>query len=278
MIAADRRRQIVRTVNESGKISVSEISDMFNVSDMTARRDLRTLDQEGLLRRVYGGAVSRLGRSYEPPFPARSEEFSKAKKLIGIAAASLVVDGDSLALDVGTTTLEVARGLRGLHNLTIITASLPIANEIVSLFSLEDEIRLILTGGIVRPVELSMIGHLAQRTLSELHVDKAFIGVGGINAEHGLTEYNIDDTMVKRPLIRTAKRRIVVADSSKLGRTTFAKIVGIDQVDALVTDSGAPTGILDELRARDIEIIVAEPERLEGGNEEHNSNDHRGDG
>jgi DeoR/GlpR family transcriptional regulator of sugar metabolism len=258
MIAADRRRQIVRTVNESGKISVSEISDMFNVSDMTARRDLRTLDQEGLLRRVYGGAVSRLGRSYEPPFPARSEEFSKAKKLIGIAAASLVVDGDSLALDVGTTTLEVARGLRGLHNLTIITASLPIANEIVSLFSLEDEIRLILTGGIVRPVELSMIGHLAQRTLSELHVDKAFIGVGGINAEHGLTEYNLEDALVKRPMMETAKNVIVVADGSKIGRTTFALINPIESIDMLVTDSGAPGEQVARIRNLGIDVVIAD--------------------
>jgi len=260
LIPEDRRRQIVHTVNAKGKISVAEISDLFDVSEMTARRDLRALDQAGLLRRVHGGAINQLGRSYEPPYPARGQENAEAKRLIGRAAARLVVDGDSIALDVGTTTLEVARGLEGKHNLTVVTASIPIANELISLFSLEDQIRLILTGGMVRAGELSMVGHLAQRAFSELHVDKAFIGVGGLNIQHGLTEYNVDDTLVKRPLFETAKKRIVVADRTKLGRTTFSKIAAIEAMDLLVTDARAPANLLHALEQRGIEVVIAEEE------------------
>lgn len=258
MIPAERRGEILRIVNERGKISVTEISDRFEVSEMTARRDLRAMDQEGLLRRVHGGAVSRLGRSYEPPYPTRTTKNVEAKRRIGRAAAGLVVDGDSLALDIGTTTLEVARALQGRHNLTIVTTSLPIANELVSRFSLENDIRLILTGGIVRARELSMVGHLAERAFSELRVDKAFFGIGGLNFQSGLTEYNIEDALVKRPLFEAAKMRIVVADGTKLGRTTFVKIAPLEEIDLLITDAEAPTHFLHELETHGIDVLVAD--------------------
>lgn len=258
MIAADRRRQIVKTVNEKGKISVGEISDLFDVSEMTARRDLRELDQEGLLRRVYGGAISRLGRSYEPPYNIRTSENPERKRLIGAAAAGLILDGDSVAFDVGTTTLEVARAIDDVHNLTIVTASLPIANEIVSSHSLEEDIRLIIAGGVVRARELSMIGHLAQHAFSELRVDKAFVGVGGLSIEGGLTEYNLEDALVKRPMMDTAKNVIVVADGSKIGRTTFALINPIESIDVLVTDSSAPKDEVTRIRGLGINVVIAD--------------------
>jgi DeoR/GlpR family transcriptional regulator of sugar metabolism len=154
---------------------------------MTIRRDLRELDREGLLRRVHGGAISNLGRSYEPPYQIRTTRQIEAKRAIGRKAAEMIFDGDSLALDVGTTTLEVVRFLHGKRNLTILTASLPIANEIASSLSLTADVRLILTGGIVRAGELSMVGHIAEETYRSLRVDKAFIGIGGLNLESGLT-------------------------------------------------------------------------------------------
>jgi DeoR/GlpR family transcriptional regulator of sugar metabolism len=133
----DRRRRIVELVQETGRKTVAELCDSFDVSEMTIRRDLRDLDREGLLRRVHGGAVSSLGRSYEPPYTIRSTRNGDPKRAIGRMAAELIIDGDSIALDVGTTTLEIAQALQGKHNLTIITASLPIANEIVSNLSLK---------------------------------------------------------------------------------------------------------------------------------------------
>jgi DeoR/GlpR family transcriptional regulator of sugar metabolism len=255
---SERRRKIIEIVQESGSMSVSELCELFDVSEMTIRRDLRDLDKEGALRRVHGGAVSNLGRSYEPPFTVRTTRNAESKAAIGRKAAALIMDGDSVALDVGTTTLEIARALQNCHNLTIITASLPIANEIVSRLSLHSDVRLILTGGIVRPGELSMIGNIAWNTYSDFHVDKAFIGVGGIDLEDGLTEYNLEDALVKKPMIKNASERIVVADSSKISQTTFTSIAPLSLIDVIITDSEVQSAIVESLRGQGIEVLIAE--------------------
>jgi DeoR/GlpR family transcriptional regulator of sugar metabolism len=258
MLQADRRRKILQMLEDKGTVSVSDLCEQFDVSDMTIRRDLLELDKKGLLRRVHGGAISNLGRSYEPPYQLRSTDSLEQKRAIGIEASNLILDGDSLALDVGTTTLEIARHLKDKTNLTIITASLLIANEISSSASLESGVRLILTGGIVRPGELSMVGHISENTYGEFHVDKAFIGVAGISLEDGLTEYNLEDARVKKELMKTAGQKIIVADSKKFARTTFYKIAPLTEADTIITDSEAPQDFIAELRKIGIEVIIAE--------------------
>ena len=254
---SERRRKIIEMVQEAGSMTVTDLCELFDVSEMTIRRDLRDLDKEGVLRRVHGGAVSNLGRSYEPPYTIRTTRFAERKAAIGRKAAELIVDGDSIALDVGTTTLEIARALHDSHNLTIITASLPIANEIVSRLSLHSDVRLILTGGIVRPGELSMIGQIASYTYSDFHVDKAFIGVGGIDLDDGLTEYNLEDALVKKPMIQNASERIVVADSSKISQTTFTTVAPLSLVDVLITDENIPAAILKSFQEQGIKVLIA---------------------
>ncbi|RPJ01258.1 MAG: DeoR/GlpR transcriptional regulator [Chloroflexi bacterium] len=255
---SERQRKILELVLQNNEISVAEICTLFNVSEMTARRDLQDLAREGLLWRVHGGAVNNLGRGYEPPYQLRSTKHSDQKQRIGQRAAELVHNGDSIALDVGTTTLTIARALEGKRNLTVVTASLPIANEIVTSFSLNDSIRLILTGGIVRAGELSMIGTFAAEMYSQLHVDKAFIGIGGLSLQDGLTEYNLEDAAVKRSMLKSARQVIVVADGSKFGQTTFASIAPLSAVDTVITDPTAPLDIVEQLCAMHIEVIIAE--------------------
>ncbi|WP_119066509.1 DeoR/GlpR family DNA-binding transcription regulator [Aggregatilinea lenta] len=255
---AKRRKYILDLLMEHHGVSVTELCERLNVSEMTIRRDLRALELEGLLRRTHGGAVSNLGRSYEPLLRVRAEENTDQKASIGKKAAEMVEDGHSIALDVGTTTLEIARALRDKHNLTIITASLPIALEIVSNFSMESDVRLILTGGIVRPGELSMVGEIARHTYATLHVDIAFIGAGGISPAVGITEFNLDDTQIKQELLRTAQRKVLVADSSKFGRTTFATIAPLSAIDTIVTDTGITPEMLKTLHDRHIRVILAE--------------------
>src|SRR5512135_845128 len=131
MSSLERRSQIEEILQEKGRISITEMCEMFEISDMTARRDLNEMDRLGLLRRVHGGAVANLGRSYEPPYQVRSIKNQDAKVSIGKKAAELIYDGDSVALDVGTTTLEIVKGLTEKRNLTIITNSLQIANMVV---------------------------------------------------------------------------------------------------------------------------------------------------
>lgn len=258
MNSLERQNRIVERISDQGRISVPDICEMFGVSEMTARRDLNELDRQGLLRRTHGGAVANLGRSYEPPFQIRSTKNNPAKTAIGMKAAELIDDGDSVALDVGTTTLEIVPGLVGKRNLTIVTSCLQIAVRIVDLISLEIDARLILAGGIVRPRELSMIGSLPQRVFEDLHVDKAFIGVGGISLEDGLTEYNMEDTQIKQVLIRSAREKIIVADGSKFGVTTFVSVAPLLNVDKIVTDKSAPADMVEEIRKIGVDVLIAD--------------------
>lgn len=258
MAALNRIGQIVELAMEQGSISIQEICDRFGVSEMTARRDLNELDRQGLLRRVHGGAIASLARSYEPPFPTRATKNTPAKIAIGLRAAELIYDGDSIALDVGTTTLEIVGGLQGKRNLTIVTSCLQIANRVVAELSLSSDVRLILTGGIVRPRELSMVGSIAEIVYRDLHVDKAFIGIAGIHPVDGLTEYNLEDAQTKQMLIQSAREKIVVADGSKFGLTTFATVSPLSSIGKIVTDKSAPANILDEIRKFGVEVILAE--------------------
>lgn len=258
MLQDDRRGQILFLIAQEGSVTVPEIARRFHVSEMTARRDLRELHRKGLLQRIHGGAVSNLGRSYEPPYHLRSAHSTKAKRAIGLAAAKMISDGDSIILDIGTTTLEVARSIRDKHNVTIVTASLLIANEIVANFTLGAQVRLVLTGGIVRPGELSLVGPLPRLAYREFRVDKAFIGIGGLSLEAGLTEYNLEDALVKRPLLASARQRIVVADGSKFGRTAFARVGSLSRVNMVITDKSAPEDIVQALIKKDIEVVIAD--------------------
>lgn len=257
MLAEERQTKILEVIHNIGEVSVSEICNAFDVSEMTARRDLRELDRQGLLRRIHGGAIANLGRSYEPPFPARATKNLEAKVAIGKAAANLVYDGDSIALDVGTTTLQIVSALKPKRNLTIVTSCLQIANRVVSELSLSANVRLILTGGIVRPRELSMTGAIPQNTYGELHVDKAFIGIGGIHPTNGLTEYNLEDAEIKKVLIQSARERIVVADGSKFGLTAFASVASLQSIDAVVTDTLAPAEWVNAIRENGVKVIIA---------------------
>lgn len=255
---AERLSEILAIVQKKGGIKIEEICSLFNVSEMTARRDLQELDREGHLRRVHGGGVIAYGRSFEPPYRSRAQINVEIKKAIGNKAAELVNDGDSIALDIGTTTLEIACALRNRRNLTIVTASLPIAYELISNQSLGKDLRLILTGGIIRAGELSMVGHISENTYAEIHVDKAFIGIGGISLEDGLTEFNLEDSMVKRSLIKTARQIIVVADTSKFGKTSFVSVCPLSVIDTIVTNRGIPETMIQKLREKGIQMVICE--------------------
>lgn len=257
MSVLNRLRQIAEIAMERGSISIPEICERFGVSEMTARRDLNELDRQGLLRRVHGGAIASLARSYEPPFSSRAIKNTPAKVAIGRKAAELVYDGDSIALDVGTTTPEIIGGLKGKRSLTIVTSCLQIANRVVSELSLSSDVRLILTGGVVRPLELSMVGSIPLLTYRQLHVDKAFIGIGGIDPLAGLTEYNLEDAQTKQALIESAREKIVVADGSKFGLTTFASVCPVQAINTIVTDATAPAEMVLRLREAGISIIHA---------------------
>jgi DeoR/GlpR family transcriptional regulator of sugar metabolism len=248
-----RRELVLDLLERKDRVTVAEVSALTEVSEMTVRRDLEALEREGALKRVHGGAISAVSSSYEPPFFVRAQRARAVKERIGQVAAGLLGEGETVILDVGTTTLEVAESLRGRSNITVLTPSLRAAEVLAD----ESGIRLMVTGGVVRSGERSLVGDHAERAFADLRFDTFVMGVGGIEAQAGLTEFNLDDARVKRAALARARRCVVVADSSKLGRVAFAGICSLEQVDVLVTDAQAAPDDLAPLEAADVEVILA---------------------
>jgi DeoR/GlpR family transcriptional regulator of sugar metabolism len=232
---------------------VRDLAQRFDVSMITIMRDLQELEQEGLIRRVHGGAISVRGASYEPPFSARESQLSPEKQRIALKAVELVADGDSIILDVGTTTLEIARALKGKRNLTVLVTNLRAALELAS----QPAIQVIVIGGKLRSSELSMIGHLAEQTLRTFQVDKAFIGVGGVTVSHGLTEFNFDEAGTKRTMIERARQAIVVADHTKFGKIMLTQVAPLSDISLLITGSELDEDQKHELEEAGVALLLA---------------------
>jgi DeoR/GlpR family transcriptional regulator of sugar metabolism len=247
-----RREKALDLLDQKGELTVAELSQLTGASPMTIRRDLEVFEQEGALRRVHGGAISVASRGYLPPYSVREKRDLAAKALIGAAAASMIGERETVILDVGTTTLETARALRGRRNVTVLTSSLHIANVLAK----EPGIRLMVTGGTVSPGDLSLIGDLAEDAFSRLRFDTLVMGVAGLDADVGCTEFSTDDARVKRAALATVRRCIVVADSSKLGVVTFARICPLDSVSVVVTDDRANPEQLAALESTHVEVVV----------------------
>ncbi len=252
MDAATRREIALDLLQKQGEVSVSGLSERTGVSLMTIRRDLEILERDGVLRRVHGGAVSVASRGYATPYCVREEREVDAKERIGRMAASMLRDGESIVLDVGSTAMAVARALRGRRDLTVITSGLQIANALAR----ESGIRLMITGGAVTPGELSLVGDLAEDAFSRLRFDTIVMGAAGIDAEGGCTEFNFEDARIKRAALATVRRRIVIASASKLGVVKIALICPLEQVDVVITDSKALPEQLAALETADVEVVV----------------------
>lgn len=254
----ERHRHIIDALDETGQVAVADLADQLAVSEMTVRRDLQELEKAGLLRRVHGGATRSLGRAWEPPFRTRESQARDVKGRIAKLAAEFLHDGDAVGLDVGSTVLQLVPHLGVRSNLTVVTASLRLASEVAARVALEQDLRLMLAGGVVRSEELSMTGQLAIDTLSRVRLDTAFIGVGGIDPGEGATEFNLEDAEVKRAMIARSQRVIVLADASKLGNVCFASVAPLADVDVLVTDAGADPAMVDRLRDAGVDVVVAD--------------------
>lgn len=259
---ADRHDLILGAVEAHEKVDVRELAEMIGASEITIRRDLQELAAMGQVGRVHGAATRKAGRSTDRPFHVRAEQFVKAKAEIAAAAIELVSDGDALALDVGSTVGAVVPLLASRQRLTVVTANLRTAWQITAVEEDHSETRVVVAGGVVRPGELSMTGEGVREQLRRLRVDIALIGVAGIDATAGLTDFNLDDAEVKRVMVGAARRAIVLADHTKLGQERFAKVAGLDEVDLVITDGGADPGQLKKLRSAGVEVRVAS--RLSG--------------
>jgi DeoR/GlpR family transcriptional regulator of sugar metabolism len=222
----------------------------MNVSEVTVRRDLETLERRGVLIRVHGGAMPAPLSSREPPFAVRLMRKTEVKERIGRVAAELILPGETVVIDSGTTTISVARALKDRHDLRVMALSLHVAAELVD----EPGIEVVLPGGSVRSGEHALSGSLTTATLEGLQFDTAVLTVAGLSLKEGLTEYRLDDAAVKHSAFYRARRRIAVTDSGKLGRATFKQYAPVSDLTVLVTDDAAPAELLDDLRAADIDV------------------------
>lgn len=249
-----RRQRLLTELNERRSVGLTELAECLGVSEVTARRDLAALEKQGLLRRVRGGAV--LPQSGEPPFPFRRTSQSEEKADIAAAALAYVRDGDTIAVDVGTTTLAFASLLSERDDLTVLTPSL----HVVAVLAEHDTIRLIVPGGVVRSNERSLVGDLTIRTVGEFNVRQLFLGVGGVDPQRGLTEYQPDDAAVKRAMLASAREITVLADATKLRRVALANVAGLDAIDRLITDASASQETLSAVEQLGVEVVIAPPQ------------------
>lgn len=235
MLRSERHARILEHVAERGSIDVNELARLLSVSGATVRRDLQHLSSMNLLRRTHGGAVLG-GLSIEVPIQHRMERRRPEKRAIAKAAAELVPVGAVVGLTGGTTTTEVARRLVERGPITIVTNAVNIAAEVV----LHKHATLVVIGGNARSESYELIGPIAEKTLADYHTDITFLGVDGISAEHGCTTHDHLEAATDRAFVRSSSENVVVADNSKIGKVTFAKICPINDIHRLITDSAAP--------------------------------------
>ncbi len=248
----ERQEQLLRFVERQQRVTVAQICEQFSVSMATARRDLEALAERGAVQRVHGGAIAIHRAPPEPPVLQRQAEQSSGKKRIGQVAAALVADGETVFLGSGTTVLEVARNLCDGRNLTVITNSLPVINILADV----PGITVVGLGGILRRSELSLIGHITEQALAEVHADKVILGIRALDPVRGLTNDYLPETMTDRAILRIGREVIVVADHTKCGLVSTAFVAPLTAIHTLVTDTETSPDFIHALTAQGIRVLT----------------------
>jgi DeoR/GlpR family transcriptional regulator of sugar metabolism len=255
LLPSERQRFIRQLALERSVLKVSELAREFGVSEMTIRRDLSLLARAGHLEKTFGGAVVVEQAASELSYKVRLETNQMEKNALGELAAGMIQDGDTIAIDASTTGLALARKLAQ-RELTIVTNSLDIAFELRVARP-----QVILTGGVLRQTAGSLVGPLALEALGHLRVDQAFFSCKGVVIPDGFMESDLSETEVKRKLLACAARVTALVDASKFGKRALSYIVGLSQVDALITDSGVSSQVIRRLREHGVKTHVAEVSR-----------------
>lgn len=256
--AAERRSQIAQMVREQGRVFVSDLVKKFNLTETSIRRDLILLEKDHRLKRVHGGAISIPGNFRTDTFAEKEKLQISAKGSIGKVAAKMINHGNIILLASGTTTLQIVRHispeLRMNNLITLVTSSLPVANEILTWPSPN----LTILGGLYLPDYQATVGPQTINLLNDITADIAFLGADGLTVEGGATTANVLIAETDRKMVERARRTILVADSSKIGQAGFVPIRLISSFDMLITDVNAPPDFVDSVRQMGVEVIVAE--------------------
>jgi DeoR family transcriptional regulator, aga operon transcriptional repressor len=253
LLVEERRRRILELLAKEERATVEELADRFDVSTVTIRGDLDRLADAGAIVRSHGGALKRLDHQ-DVPIAVKETLHHGEKVRIGHAAARLIRDGETIILDSGTTTAEIARQIKylKLKSLTIITNALNIAMELANL----PHLRVIMIGGILRQMSYSTVGPQAEQILRALNADRLFLGVDGLDPAIGLTTPDVLEAQLNGLMIRVAREVTAVADSSKFHRRSLSVIADVSEVHRVITDDGADPKLVATLRGRNIEVMV----------------------
>lgn len=248
-----RKELILNMLTEHGMMKAGDLAEQFQVSMETIRRDLNELEESKLIRRVHGGAVLYTEYGIEPEYSYRSNANYEEKLQVAKKAAELIKDGDSLIIDLGTTTLEFSKILKGKKNLTVFTNSLKIAYELMS----EKDISVILLGGKVRYGEGTTSGYWSEQMIDDFQVDKLILGVGAITPECGVMDYHIEESNLRRHFVKRAKQIIALADYSKFGIKALNQVCKSEDLDYLITDEKTDKKSIRQLREQGVQVIIA---------------------
>jgi DeoR/GlpR family transcriptional regulator of sugar metabolism len=250
---AQRRQLLSDRVAELGEIGFAQAAQLYGVSEMTIRRDVEALEEQGLVRRVPGGVIS-TGES-EPAIASRVLSQAREKEGIAQAVADLLVPGECILLDSGSTALAVAKAIRGRElGLTVVTPNLLAALELVG----EPGTAVILPGGELRPGEMSLVGLETVQAYGTYNIDTYLMGVGGVDAERGISDYNRSEAAKKRAGVSASRRVIVCVDASKLDRFYLSSVAAIEDVDVLVTDGAPDNETIKAAQRAGVQVVLVD--------------------
>lgn len=253
MYAEERQQEIVRLARADGRVDVTTLADTLHVTAETIRRDLTTLERAGVLRRVHGGAipVERIG--FEPALATRDSVLIEEKERIAKAALAEVPDEGAVILDAGTTTARLAQALPVDRELTVVVNSPVIA----TMLGTRPNLNVLLLGGRLRGRTLATVDDWALRPLADMYVDVAFIGTNGLSVERGLTTPDPAEAAVKRAMINSARRAVVLADHTKIGNDYLARFGTLADLDLLITDAGLDDDLVTDVEAAGLRVVRA---------------------
>jgi DeoR/GlpR family transcriptional regulator of sugar metabolism len=251
----ERRQEILKQVSQSGRVSVGDLSRRFRVSEVTIRTDLQALVERNLVVRTHGGAVVATAAGAIPLVPSlasRLLEQPAEKERIGEAAAAMVENGDAIILDSSSTCLAIAQRLKNHRDLTVVTNSLAIAQEMLD----GPGVTVVMPGGTLRRETASLVGPDGVDFLRKYNIRKGFFGAHGLTLAEGLTDVSAPEAEVKRPLVALCRHRIAVLDATKWGRVGLASFASITDFQIVITDTQAPADLLRRIGDLGIEVIV----------------------
>lgn len=253
MMAEERRTQILQIVRTAGRVKVNELASRFSTSAVTIRNDLNELHQRGMVLRSHGGAVLPDTILRESPVHERLNANSDEKQRIGAKAALLINDGETIILDSGTTTLEIARQIKRKQGLHVITNGVNIAAELLD----ARDVQTFIIGGTVRGESASISGRFSEEMFDQFSADKLFLSGAGCDLEFGVSGANLEETMVNRSMMRIAREIILVADASKFSKRSMTRIAPFTEIDTVISDTKLSEEIQEKLRMLGCNLILA---------------------